>query len=105
MTAEWIPCGSGFIAADVIRWNEGVWQSLRRRRGRLVNIGERVITAEVLRDEGGWLDFLVRGCAIASEKPGHKFESHPDRGGVAFVHCFTPQQENIHPSVGRAVVT
>ena len=32
MTAEWIPCGSGFIAADVIRWNEGVWQRLRRRR-------------------------------------------------------------------------
>jgi hypothetical protein len=57
---------------DVVRWNEGVWQKLRRRRGRLVNIGDRIITAEVLQDEGGWLDLLIRGCAVASEKPGHK---------------------------------
>jgi hypothetical protein len=72
MAAEWIPCGGGFIAADVMRWNEGVWQRLRRRRGGLVNIGDPVITAEVLRDEGGWLDLLIRGCAVASEKPGQK---------------------------------
>jgi hypothetical protein len=56
----------------VMRWNEGVWQRLRRRRGGLVNIGDPVITAEVLRDEGGWLDLLIRGCAVASEKPGQK---------------------------------
>ena len=55
---------------DVIRWNEGVWQKPRRRRGRAVNIGDRVVTAEVLRDEGGWLDLLIRGCTVASEKPG-----------------------------------
>jgi hypothetical protein len=71
MTAEWIPCGSGFIAADVIRWTEGVWQK-RRRRGQFVNTGDLVITAEVLRDEGGWLDLLIRGCTVVSEKPGHK---------------------------------
>jgi hypothetical protein len=72
MAAEWIPCSSGFIEADVIRWNEGVWQKPRRRRGRAVNIGDRVIIAEVLRDEGGWLDLLIRGCTVASEKTGCK---------------------------------
>jgi hypothetical protein len=72
MTAEWIPCGSGFIEADVIRWNEGVWQKPRGRRGRAVNTGDRVVIAEVLRDEGGWLDLLIRGGAVASEKPGHR---------------------------------
>jgi xanthine/CO dehydrogenase XdhC/CoxF family maturation factor len=72
MAAEWIPCGGGFIEADVIRWNEGVWQKPRGRRGRTVNAGERMVIAEVIRDEGGWVDLLVRDCTIASEKPGGK---------------------------------
>ncbi|SRR6266446_3794497 len=72
MAAEWIPCGSGFIEADVIRWNEGVWQKPRGRRGRTVNIGERQVVAEVIRDAGGWVDLLVRDSTIASEKPGRK---------------------------------
>ncbi len=72
MGAQWIPCGSGFIEADVIRWNEGVWQKPRRRRGRAVNIGDRAVIAEVIRDEGGWVDVLIRGCTIVSEKPGRK---------------------------------
>ncbi len=72
MTAEWVPCGSGFIETDVIRWREGVWKKPRHLRGLAVNIGDRVITAEVTRDEGGWLDLLIRDCAIASQKPGRK---------------------------------
>jgi xanthine/CO dehydrogenase XdhC/CoxF family maturation factor len=72
MAAEWVPCGGGFIEADVIRWAEGVWQKPRRRRGRAVNIGDRVVIGEVIRDEGGWVDVLVRGCSVASEKPGRK---------------------------------
>jgi hypothetical protein len=72
MAAEWIPCGSGFMAADVIRWSESVWQKPRRNRGRAANIGARVVVAEVIRDEGGWLDLLTRGCTVASEKPGCK---------------------------------
>jgi hypothetical protein len=72
MAAEWIPCGSGFIEADVIRWNEGVWHKPRGRRGRTVNIGERQVIAEVIRDEGDWVDLLVRDCTVSSEKPGRK---------------------------------
>lgn len=72
MAAEWVPCGSGFIEADVIRWTEGEWRRPRRRRGRAVNIGDRVVIAEVIRDEGGWVDLLVRDCTILSEKFGLK---------------------------------
>lgn len=75
MSAEWIPCGTGFIEADVIRWTEGVWRRPRRhgrRAGRAVNVGELLVVAEVLRDQGGWLDLLVRGCTVLSERPGRK---------------------------------
>ena len=72
MAAEWVSCSSGFIEADVIRWSEGVWQKPRRNRGRAVNVGDRVVIAEVIRDDGEWVDLLVRDCIIASEKPGHK---------------------------------
>jgi hypothetical protein len=72
MAAEWIPCGSGFIEADIIRWNESIWQKPRNRRGRTIKVGNLVVIAEVICDEGGWVDLLVRECSIASEKPGHK---------------------------------
>ena len=72
MAAEWIPCGSGFIEADVIRWNEGVWQKPRHRRGRAVNVGDRAVTGEVTRDADGWLDLLIRACTVLSERPGSK---------------------------------
>jgi hypothetical protein len=52
MAVGWIPCGSGFIEADVIRWTEGIWRKPRRRRGRSVHMGERTVVAEVLRDDG-----------------------------------------------------
>jgi len=72
MAAEWIACGKMFIQADVIRWNEGVWHKPRGRRGRTVNIGERLVIAEVIRDEAEWVDVLIRGCNVVSEKPGRK---------------------------------
>lgn len=72
MVAEWVSCGSSFIKADVIRWNEGVWQQPRRKRGRVLNIGDWVLIAEVIRDDGGWVDLLIRDCTITSEKPGRK---------------------------------
>jgi hypothetical protein len=80
MAAEWIPCGSGFIEADIVRWIESVWRRPRRNRRRAiraVNVGERVVVAEVLRDEGGWLDLLVRSCTVTAEKPGHRILALP----------------------------
>jgi hypothetical protein len=60
MAAEWIPCGSGFIEADVIRWNEAIWH--KRKRGRATKIGERQITGEVIGDTEDWVQLLVREC-------------------------------------------
>lgn len=69
MAAKWVPCGSGFIEADVIRWKEGAWEKRPRSR-RAVNAGERIVTAEVVRDKDGWVELLLRGSAVVSEKPG-----------------------------------
>jgi len=71
---KWIPCGSGFIEADVIRWKEDVWRRPKRKQGHAVNLGDRVVTAEVIRDEEGWIDLIIRGCAVSNEKPGRKVE-------------------------------
>lgn len=71
---RWIPCGDGFIEADVIRWKEKVWQRAKRKRSRAVNLGDRVVTAEVIRDEEGWVDLLIRMHTISNEKPGRKVE-------------------------------
>jgi hypothetical protein len=70
MAAKWIPCGSGFIEADVIRWKEAAWEKRRRLRGRAANAGDRMVIAEVIRDEDGWVELLVRESTIVSEKPG-----------------------------------
>lgn len=55
-----------FIAADVIRWSEGVYDN--RRRGKALRIGERQVAAEVLqRGEDGWVRLLVRTCTITKD--------------------------------------
>jgi hypothetical protein len=69
---KWIPCGAGFIEADVIRWKEGVWKKARRAGSRAVNIGERLVTAEVLHDKEGWVRLLIRAQGVLSEKTGRR---------------------------------
>lgn len=82
MAVEWIPCGSGFIEADVIRWNEAVWHKLRRGKGRTVNVGNRMVIAEVIRDEGEWVDLLVRDCIVLGETTSRKVAPLPKNQGV-----------------------
>ncbi len=68
---EWIPCGDDFIEADVIRWQEAVWERRGPKGARPIKIGERIVTAEVQHEdrEGGWVFLLVRGCEVISQKP------------------------------------
>lgn len=68
--AEWVSVGDNFIAADVVRWKEAVFKARRSKKGRAVKLGERLVIAEVLRDEAGWVYLLVRGCELVSVKTG-----------------------------------
>lgn len=78
--APWIPA-KDFIEADVIRWEEGVFD--RRRRGKDASrIGERVVVAEVLKSgTDSWVRLLIRACAISPDEiagrrvPGLKMET------------------------------
>jgi len=67
--AEWVPIGGGFIAADVIRWKEGVYKPRRSKRGKPFRLGDRLVTAEVLQepDQKGWVRLLVRKCETLLE--------------------------------------
>ena len=69
---EWTACGPDFIEADVIRWQEPVWQPERRRaatsrksRKPPVRIGQRVVTGQVVKiDKAGWVHVEVADCQI-----------------------------------------
>jgi hypothetical protein len=76
--AEWVPITDRFIAADVIRWKERVYLNRPSRRGRGVKIGERVMTAEVLKgpDSRGWVRLLVRQCEPLVEYTVRKLPSY-----------------------------
>lgn len=63
---QWISA-KDFIAADVVRWREGVFD--RRRRGKASCVGERQVAAEVLdRGDDGWVRLLVRACTITRDE-------------------------------------
>lgn len=65
---NWVPAPD-FIAADVIRWTEGVFEN--RRRGKALRIGERRVAAEVLsRGNDGWVRLIVRACTITKDEFG-----------------------------------
>jgi hypothetical protein len=63
---QWIPA-TDFIAADVVRWTEGIYD--RRKRGKALRIGERLVAAEVIeRGKDGWVKLLVRACTITKDE-------------------------------------
>ncbi len=94
--SEWIPCGEAFIEADVIRWREAVWKPKARKNSRAVRIGERTITAQVLKVmPEGWVVLVVKRCettnaeiwwrTIPALKPGAELRRRPatlERGRV-----------------------
>lgn len=69
----WIACAEGFIAADVIRWREGIWERRGPKGGRAMKIGDRDVIAEVLSgpDADGWVMLLVRDCKVQVGPDGY----------------------------------
>ena len=62
---KWIACGENFIIGDVVRWKEAVWAEKGRRKKRLIKIGERRMTAEVMSTEPkGFVYLSVLKCEI-----------------------------------------
>ena len=58
----WVPA-EDFIAADVIRWKEGIFD--RRKKGKALRIGERALAGEVVeRTEDGWVRVLLRAAVV-----------------------------------------
>ena len=55
---KWIPGSGGFIEADVVRWNEAVWKTGRRKGSKPVKVGERIVTGQILRIDAGDWDFV-----------------------------------------------
>jgi hypothetical protein len=46
---EWIPCGEKFATSDVVRWTWPHWPEKRRKKkGKILPLGEHLTTAEVL---------------------------------------------------------
>jgi len=63
---QWVPA-TDFITADVIRWTEGIYD--RRKRGKALRIGERLVAAEVIeRGKDGWVNLLVRASTITKDE-------------------------------------
>ena len=63
---QWTPA-TNFITADVVRWTEGIYD--RRKRGKALRIGERLVAAEVIeRGKDGWVKLLVRACTITKDE-------------------------------------
>jgi len=59
----------------VVRWKESAWERWGPRSTRAVNIGDRWVTAEVLREEEGWVYLLVRGCKVLTEKTARQVKT------------------------------
>ena len=80
---EWVAVGGGFIEADVVRWQEGVWERRGPRGRRVVLAGDRVMTAEVLRevDEKGWVSLNVVDCRVGVSRI-HRRELVPIKSGT-----------------------
>lgn len=65
----WLACADGFIAADVIRWREGIWERRGPKGARSMKIGDREVIAEVIDgpDEDGFVTLLVRDCVVLTD--------------------------------------
>lgn len=62
----WLACAEGFIAADIVRWQEGIWERRGPRGRKPMKLGDREVIAEVIDgpDAEGWVTLLVIECGL-----------------------------------------
>lgn len=74
---KWIACGEKFIIGDVVRWKEAVWVEKGRRKKRLIKVGERRVTVEVLTtDQKGFVSLTVLKCEILANLAARVLEPY-----------------------------
>ena len=95
---EWVPVGGDFIKADVVRWKEGVFERRGPRGRRAINIGNRLVIAEVLTepDAEGWVLLLVIGFEVRVGSSGQEARADKER------HENEAQAENAGAGGGRS---
>ena len=71
--SAWLKCRERFIVGDVVRWHEPVWKKRGPKR-RAVKVGERLVTAEVIRESerAGFVDLVIIDCALQKDRSGGK---------------------------------
>jgi len=80
---KWIPCGEKFIVGDVVRWKEAVWVEKGKRKKKLVKVGERRVTAEVLgTDRKGFVCLSVCKCEILANLAARVLEPFKKGDGI-----------------------
>lgn len=86
---EWVAVGGGFIQADVIRWKEGVFERRGPRGRRVVLAGDRMMTAEVLKeaDRDGWVFLVVVSCKVGTSRI-HRRELIPIKAGTEIKRAY-----------------
>ncbi len=58
LSGEWSPCDEPEIT-DVIRWTEPIWSPKKKVRGKPDQIGEQMVTGEVLKSAHDFIELLV----------------------------------------------
>jgi hypothetical protein len=78
---KWMPCKEKFIIGDVVWWKEAVWVEKGKRKKKLIKVGERRVTAEVLTtDAKGLVCLSVCKCEILANLAARVLE--PFKKGV-----------------------
>lgn len=67
--ADWIPIGE-FTEADVIRWREGIYRPRKEGKGNSERLGQRLVTAELLKKGDDWFHLRVCACELISFRGG-----------------------------------
>ena len=75
--ARWIACGAVFIIGDVIRWTEPVWIEKGKRKKKLVKVGLRRVTGQVVTaDAKGFASVSVMQCDILANLAARVLEPY-----------------------------
>jgi hypothetical protein len=80
---KWIPCGEKFVIGNVVRWKEAVWVEKGKRKKKLIKVGERRVTAEVLTtDAKAFVCLSVCKCEILANLAARVLEPFKKGGSI-----------------------